>query len=152
MKDALKPRVELVGTVTSDSGDVDIIVERVDRGKSGSVWLFSRETLELASALYEEVEAVSVDNLLPSYLVRTRLGGIPLFEWLALLVGMPFLYLTTVLIGRLLGPLVGRIIRLVVKKPDLPNPEVLVVPARLLVLALTIYAVVSRISLPLLAR
>jgi MscS family membrane protein len=42
--DLLKPNQELVGTISSDNGNVDIIVERVDRGKSGSLWLFSSKT------------------------------------------------------------------------------------------------------------
>src|ERR1700720_4300052 len=52
--DPLKPQ-ELVGTISSDNGNVDITVERVDRGKSGQLWLFSSKTLDATADLYGEV-------------------------------------------------------------------------------------------------
>jgi MscS family membrane protein len=152
LADPLKPRRDQVGTVTSDYGAVEILVERVDQGKSGPVWLFSRETLEAIPDVYEEIETVSVNSLLPLFLVRTRVMGIPLFELLAVFVGLPLIYLTTVLLHRLLGALIGRTARFILKRPDLPNPEVLVMPARLLIVALTIFATISKVSLSLLAR
>src|SRR5258708_24454077 len=60
LSDPLKPDQELVGTIGSDKGDVDILVERVDRGKSGSLWLFSSKTLDSIPDLYEEVNGGSV--------------------------------------------------------------------------------------------
>src|SRR4029434_7675116 len=44
--DPLKPDEDLVGTISTSQGDLDILVERVDRGKLGKIWLFSRKTLE----------------------------------------------------------------------------------------------------------
>jgi len=148
----LNPDKELVGTISSDHGDVDILLERVDRGNSGLVWLFSNETLELIPDLYEESNAVSVDNVLPGFLVNTRFAGVVLFEWLAVFVGMPLFYLFTVLLNRLLSPVIGLLRRRLYKKPDLPNPEFLPVPVRLLLLAAVIHWIVSEVSLPLLAR
>jgi len=88
----LKPDQELVGTISSNHGKVDIFVERVDRGKAGFLWLFSRETLDAIPGLYHEVNEVSVDTMLPEFLVSNRIAGIVLFEWLAVFVGMPLLY------------------------------------------------------------
>ena len=152
LADPLKPRQELVGTVTSDHGTVDILLERVNRGESEPVWLFSRETLDAIPDVYEEVETVSVNSLLPAFLVRSRVMGIPLYELLAVLVGLPLLYLMTVLLHRLLSALVGRTARLILKRPDLPNPDVLVIPARLLIVALIIFETIGTVSLSLLAR
>src|SRR3974390_1851542 len=45
LRDALHPDRDLVGTITTSSGNVDIELERIDRGK-GPIWLFSRRTLE----------------------------------------------------------------------------------------------------------
>lgn len=45
LADPMKPDQELVGTISSRNGNVDIIVERVHRGKAGELWLFSSETL-----------------------------------------------------------------------------------------------------------
>ena len=148
----LKPTEELAGTIRSANGDVDIIVERLDRGKSGPLWLFSSKTLESIPGLFEEVDEVSVDSVLPGFLVNTRFLGIVLFEWLAFFVGIPLFYLFTSLLNRVLKPLVGNWRRRLHNKPDLPNPQVLPVPIRILLLAAVIRWLLTVISLPLLAR
>jgi MscS family membrane protein len=148
----LEPEQDLVGTVSSDSRKLEIFVERIDRGKSGSVWLFSRNTLDSIPNLYEEINLVPVESILPEVLVNARLAGVPLFEWLAVLVGMPLFYFLTVLMSRLLQRLAGRLSQRLYKKPDRPVPEILPMPVRLLLLAWAIHFWSSSVSLPLLAR
>src|SRR5262249_16600808 len=41
----LRPDEDVIGTVTTDDGPLDIVVERVNRGAAGRLWLFSRRTL-----------------------------------------------------------------------------------------------------------
>jgi MscS family membrane protein len=91
ISDPLKPDQDLIGTISSNNGNVDIVVEHVDRGKSGPVWVFSRKTLESIPDVYEEVNVVSAEDVLSELLVTTRVAGIPLFHWLALIVGIPAL-------------------------------------------------------------
>jgi MscS family membrane protein len=152
LADPLEPEQELVGTVSSDNRKLDIFVERIDRGKSGSVWLFSRKTLDSIPDLYEEINVVPVESVLPEALVNARLVGVPLFEWLAVLVGMPLFYFLTVLMSRLLQRLASRLSRRLRRKSDLPVPEIFPKPARLLLLAWAIHFGSSLVSLPLLAR
>jgi MscS family membrane protein len=149
--DPLKPDQDLVGTISSSNGNVDILVERVDQGKAGSVWLFSRKTLESIPGLYEEVNTVSPDDVLPEFLVTTRVADIALFHWLAIFVGMPLFYLATLLLNRLLKLLIRRL-RLRLGKADLPYTDPLPKPVQLLLLALVIRWIVSNLRLPLLAR
>jgi MscS family membrane protein len=149
--DPLKPQ-ELVGTVSSDNGNVDITVEQVDRGKSGQLWLFSSKTLDATAGLYGEVNVVSVNDVLPEFLVKTRFAGIVLFQWLAVFVGMPLFYLFTALVNGLVSRLVGLLRRRLNRKPDLPNPEILPVPIRILLQALIIRWLLTKLGLPLLAR
>jgi MscS family membrane protein len=151
LSNPLKPDQELVGTISSDNGNVDVFVERVDRGKSGSLWLFASKTLDSIPDLYDEVNVVSVDNVLPKFLVETRFAGIALFEWLAVFVGMPLLYFLTVLLSRLISRLVG-LLGGSYKKPDLSNSDFLPTPVRLLLLAFVIHWITSKVNLPLLAR
>jgi len=147
-----EPNLDLVGTIDSASGDVDIVVERVDRGKAGSLWLFSAKTLDSIPDLYNEANTVSIENVIPAFLVDTRIVRIPLYEWLALVVGMPLLYLLTVLLNRLLSFLIGHLRRLRTN-PDLPNnTEFLPTPVRLLLIAASIRWILSKVSLPLFAR
>jgi MscS family membrane protein len=93
-----------------------------------------------------------VQNILPDFLVTTRIVRIPLFEWLAVFVGVPLVYYLTVLLNRLLSRLIGVVRRNLYRKPDLRNPEILPQPVRLLFLAFVIYSITSRVGLPLLAR
>lgn len=107
LSNLLHPDQEQVGTISSDNGNVDIFVERVNRGNSGFLWLFPTKTLDAIPELYEEIDVISVDDILPGFLVNTRFAGIPLFEWLAVFVGIPLLYFVAILLNRLLGALIG---------------------------------------------
>src|SRR5262245_64401474 len=78
----LKPDQDIVGAIDTNEGSLDIVVERLNRGASGSVWLFSRRTLDAIPRAYEEIHRVSIDAWLPRFLTRPRIGGIRFFEWL----------------------------------------------------------------------
>ncbi len=152
LADPLHPNLEVIGTVPSNGGSVEILLERMDRGEVGSVWLFSRKTLDAIPNLYEEVNVQPVENVLPDFLTKTKIANIPLFEWLAIFVALPLLYLVTGLLSRLLSHLAGRLYRRLRTNPDLPDPLVLRRPVRLLVLVLVIRWMLSRYALPLLQR
>ena len=152
LSDPLNPDRDLVGTIRTDDREVNIFVERVDRGKSGSVWLFSSKTLDAIPDLYAEIDAISIDHILPEFFINTKLATISLFEWLAVLVGMPFVYFLTVLLSRILSRVGGVLRRRLRRNPGLPNPELLPNPLRLLLLAFAIQWINSKVSLPLLAR
>ena len=147
----LRTDQDLVGTVTSGKGDVDILLDRVEHGNA-SVWLFSNKTLDSIPDIYEELDIVNVDAVFPSFLVHKRLFGIPAYEWLVVFIGIPMFYFLLALLNRLLRPYAGRVRRRLKNKPDLPNPEILPTPIRLFLLALTIRWLLSEVSLSLLAR
>lgn len=150
--DPLNPDHDLVGTIPSDDGDVQILLERVSRGKSRPVWLFSSKTLDAIPNLYEEVEALNVDTVLPGFLVSTRMFGIQLFEWVAIFLGLPCLYLFTGLLNRLFGSLIVHARRSTGSRREPSNPEILHKPTRLLLIALVITWLRPKIGLSLLAR
>jgi len=151
-RDPLEPNRELVGTIRGESRNIDIFVESVDRGKSGSVWLFSGKALESIPDLYDEINALEVDYVLPEFLVDVRFAGIALFEWLAVFVGIPLFYVIAALLNGLLSSFVGLLRRRLRKKPDLPDPVVLPYPIRLLLAAWVIHWLLTKLSLPLMAR
>ena len=143
---------DLVGTIDSGNGAVDIVVRRVDLGKNGAVWLFSKETLDAIPALYEEVNLVPVQKAVPAFLTERKFLQIPLFEWIFVLVGMPVIYLLTGLVDKLLSPLAVYIWHRFRRKPDLRHAQVLHRPVRLLILAIAIRWLVGNLSLSLLTR
>jgi MscS family membrane protein len=152
LSNLLMPDRELVGTISSEKGNVDIYLERVDRENTGPVWLFSSETLNAIPALYAESNTVPVENILPDSLVKNRFEGIPLFEWLAVLVGMPLFYFLTVLLNRVVAPFASSLRRRLYKKSGLPDFQPFPGPVRLLLLAVAINWTISKINLPLLGR
>src|SRR5262249_61161364 len=77
---------------TTANGPLDIVVERVNRGSAGRLWLFSRRTLDAIPGVYEEGDMVRVDRHLPGFLKKAQFGGVRLFAWLALFVLIPILY------------------------------------------------------------
>jgi MscS family membrane protein len=150
--DPLRPDEDLVGTIPTANGDLDILIERVDRGKLGKIWLFSRKTLKTIPDVFPELTMSTVEKILPESLVKNRLAGIPIFEWLALFVGMPCLYALTGLVDRLLGLVVSGFRRHLLRNTNQQNSRMLPPPLRLLLLALTIRWLLSTVGLPLLAR
>jgi hypothetical protein len=61
----------------SSTSVIEILLERLDRGKGGSVWLFSSGTLDSIPDLYNEVNTVRVEGILPRSLqnwLRVRCG------------------------------------------------------------------------------
>jgi MscS family membrane protein len=152
MADPLHPNLELVGTIPSSGGDVEILLKRMDRGKASTIWLFSSGTLNSIPRLYNEINTVTVENVLPKFLTETKIGPIPLFEMLAVFVGMPLFYLLASLLNRVLSRPVGLLRRRLRRNDALQDPHILPRPIRLLALALFIRWMLSLLSLPLIAR
>ena len=152
VQDPRRPDEELIGTVSTPNGDLDIVVERINAGKAGQIWLFSRRTLAGLAAHSRESSIHTPETHLPEVLVTTRLFNVPLFEWLAVFVGLPFVYFLTGLLNRLLSWAFGELLRRIGWTPNRQNPSILPVPIRLLLLALFIRWMLTIVELPLLAR
>jgi MscS family membrane protein len=75
---------QVIGTFSV--GDADVPVVLVQTGK---IWLFSAETLARVPELYDAVQAHQVENKLPQILVRNSFLGMPLWQWLALVIAVP---------------------------------------------------------------
>jgi MscS family membrane protein len=152
IQDPRRPDEEFIGTVSAPNGDVDVVVERVDGGKAGQIWLFSKRTLEVLPAFSRESGINTAESDLPRVLVTTRLLTVPLFEWLAVFVGLPFVYFLTGLLNRLLSWTFGKLRRRIWRTGNQPNPSILPVPIRLLLIAMFIRWMLTIVELPLLAR
>jgi MscS family membrane protein len=94
----------------------------------------------------------AVETILPKVLVDTRLATIPLFQWLAILVGLPSLYILTGLLSRLLRAAVAALLGRSRTAHISYIPGVLPTPIRLLLVALIIRWLLAHVGLPLLAR
>jgi MscS family membrane protein len=78
-----------LGTMSSGDVEADLEVVRVSDPSAGKIWLISSDTLTKVPELYDQAEARQVEHKLPSVLVKHQLAGMPLWQWLALLLAAP---------------------------------------------------------------
>jgi len=149
--DNLRTTRDLVGTVKTDQGSLDIVVERVQRRGEPPIWLFSSDTLAGVPKLSAESPMARLEDRFPGWMKETQLFDIPLWRWLLLLVSVVVILLVAGLSSRLihwiLRPALGRVLPIssenVIRKLRLP--------IFLLLLAATV-RFFSRYSLTVLSR
>jgi MscS family membrane protein len=78
-----------MGTMSSGDVEVDLDLVRVTDPNAGKIWLISSDTLAKIPELYDQVEARMVERKLPAVLVKHHIAGMPLWQWLALIVALP---------------------------------------------------------------
>jgi MscS family membrane protein len=78
-----------VGNLNSGDVDADLILVRVPDGNGGRIWLVSSDTLARVPELYEQAAVHQVETRLPQALVRNQFLGLPLWQWLAILLAIP---------------------------------------------------------------
>lgn len=84
----LPPDQQKVGNLVAGDAETELILVRVTDPASGRVWLFSQPTLEKVPDLYDQLQARQVEKNLPESLVRITPLGMPLWQWLAILLVM----------------------------------------------------------------
>jgi len=154
LSNPLHPDRDIVGTISTSNGPLELLVEHVTRAPAGPVWLFSRQTLDAIPDVYAEIDVVSVDRYLPR-LTKIRIAGIRVFDWVILLVILPLGYRLLGLFGPLLAPLLALWRRR--SAPSTVRSSVQpanIVPGyvRLLLLALGLRWLQADIDLPLIER
>ena len=78
-----------LGMMTAGDVDVDLDLVRVSDPSAGKIWLISADTLAKLPELSDQIEARQVASKLPAILVKHQLVGMPLWQWLALLLLAP---------------------------------------------------------------
>jgi MscS family membrane protein len=78
-----------LGTMSAGGVEVDLDLVRVSDPNAGKIWLVSAETLARLPELYDQVQTRQVASRLPAWLVQNQFVGMPLWQWVALLVATP---------------------------------------------------------------
>jgi MscS family membrane protein len=78
-----------LGTMSSGDAEADLELVRVSDPSAGKIWLISSDTLTKVPELYDQVEARQVETRLPKWVVTHQLAGMPLWQWLALVLIIP---------------------------------------------------------------
>ena len=145
------PDQQTIGLFSNGDPDVSVILVRVSDPNSGKIWLFSTETLSKVPELYDNIEAHQVENKLPQSLVRNVFLGMPLWQWLGLLVAIP----AAIAIGWTVVLLLAIPRRLWLKfrhRPNLHGYRGMSTPLLVLFSALAHRIIAAYLGLPLLPR
>jgi MscS family membrane protein len=78
-----------IGTMTSGDFEQPLDLVRVSDPNSGKIWLISSDSLTKVPEIYDQLEARQVESKLPAVLVKHGFAGMPLWQWLALLLALP---------------------------------------------------------------
>jgi MscS family membrane protein len=141
LDDGLRPNREKIGTVKTESGSYDLLLDRVQKGSDPPVWLFSADTLRVVPQMYEELDYAWVEQNIPKTLLETRLLRISLWGWIAVILGIPFAFLIAWIITWALLPLIKVLTRRFMQRSVENDVARIAGPIRVLVLAALFYCI-----------
>jgi MscS family membrane protein len=147
----LEPDREVVGSISSRSGDVVVELERVSSAKTGAIWLFSGRALDAIPELYGEIDTARQQRGMLQLFER-RVGNVRVFEAISVVLGLLLLYLAMVVLGRLLTPLAALFWRKVLRRGGHAPSDALPRPARLFAMSALAHWLSSIVPLSLLVR
>ncbi|MBV8674373.1 MAG: mechanosensitive ion channel, partial [Acidobacteriaceae bacterium] len=112
--DNLQASRNLVGTVKTDQGSLEITVERVQRRGEPPIWLFASEMLAQIPRVSEELSQPDLEQKFPRWMQEGRLFSVPIWRWTLAVVAILIMLVVAGLLSRLiqwlLGPALGRIL------------------------------------------
>src|SRR5277367_396061 len=152
LNDNLPVGEDLVGSVQTANGPLEILVERVQR-RDALVWLFSAETLKQIPGVYGELNSADrVGVELPEWLLRPAWFSIPLWQWIAIIAGLALGAGISSILRRIAMPMFRRLFGRFLAEQDNRLLDLLEAPIRVLTLLAVLHATVVFLRLPLIAR
>ena len=149
-QEGVPPDRQKLGIMSSGDIEADLELVRVSDPRAGKIWLISSDTLTKIPEL-DQVEARQVENRLPKFLVKHQFVGMPVWQWLALLIAIP--------VAAAIGGLFLLIIEFPVRwwghrrgKPEVAKWRLAFGPAWLFAATVAHKVLASYLGLPLLQR
>jgi MscS family membrane protein len=152
LDDNLPPNLERVGEVRRDGQSEPILLERVERPGQPATWLVSSATLRRVPMLYKEIHLSWIERVMPEPWREFRLLGLPLWQWVVLLVAIPVVLAVAWVLHRLLLKVLHPLLKRLTGQRAGAQLTRVAAPLRLVIggVALAIWASLS--ALPLLTR
>ncbi len=136
LEDGLSNR-DLIGLIESPTGNVEMFLDRVQRG-GNRIWLFSSSRmLQEIPRLYDEIEPPWIERYVPEPLQTNRWLSLPLYRWIAFVLLIPLVFGLAALATRALTRVLRPVFRRFTWEHD--DRKVASGPLRLLVLAVFFY-------------
>lgn len=151
-QEGVLPNYERVGRFVVGQDSVDLILVRVNDPDYGPMWLFSSDTLAAVPELYDQIQIQSIETRIPGTLVRNSFLGMPLWQWISLLLLIPGATVCAWVLIQILR-LIGMLFTSVRKRSLDYQFRAAVSGPVLLLLATAIHGIlVHKLDLPLLIR
>lgn len=151
IRDGLRATREKIGVAKTQKGDLDVLLDRVQRKQEAPIWLFASETLTKIPEAYAHLHPFDLSNYLPESLRKIQFFGLPLWRLLAIFFGLALAVLLSSLVTRIFL----WIFQALLSKRKVQNEEEVLrklkSPVRILLLSLAL-TVGEAISLSALAR
>jgi len=93
---------ELVGTIKTPQGKMDVLLDLVKSPDEPPIWLFSQETVRQIPAAYASMQHKGIEEYFPEWATRIEFLSVPLWRWGT--------FLLTALILLVLASLVTRLV------------------------------------------
>ncbi len=105
LDDRLPPTQEKVGELHAGDAVLPLYLVQVPGPGSAKLWVFARTSLDHVTEFHGHLRFPNLESELPEVLVRLRLLSMPLWQWIAIVVAIPF----ALLIGWVLS-IAGRLL------------------------------------------
>src|SRR4051812_29401041 len=152
LADGFPAEREQVGSLSTDSSPVPIVLQRIQHASGNHLWLFASETLEKIPRVHQSLAPSLIERDLPEIWVKSHFFGLAVWRWIALLLLLP----TAVGLAWLICVVVFRAISVVVRRTswafDDDIASMLRGPLRLLVTVWVFHSGMIAVELPFLAR
>ncbi|PYV53077.1 MAG: hypothetical protein DMG91_17945 [Acidobacteria bacterium] len=139
-----------VGALIAGDVEAELTLVRVPDPSGARIWLISADTLARVPELYDQVQAAQVQMHLPAVLIKNELLGLPYWQWLAMIIGLPIAALIGWLLLKLLR--IPRVLWARRRDHRLRDWSNASRPLWLLLAVISHSIIVRRIRLPLLQR
>ncbi|RNI29208.1 mechanosensitive ion channel family protein [Rufibacter latericius] len=83
--DNLGPNLDRVGDATVNGEEFDLFLEKLEDAEGGPVWLFSSQTVQRIPEVIEDTKKPLADKVMPEFAVDTKWNGVPVGQWVFLL-------------------------------------------------------------------
>ena len=137
--DGLPSFRDYIGRVETPEKQVDVLLQRVPRGDGVSIWKFATATVVEVPGLFEEFGTRRLGASLAKLAPQGRFMGLPLWEWLGMLIVVPAM----MLVAWIAITVLGMLLRLTNHPRIVPLESRFRGPLRLLVFTASIRAAVG---------
>ncbi len=149
--DGLSAGEDRIGTIKTEKGSVDILMQRVPRGDGVDIWKISASTVAAIPALYQEFGYGPLGEMLPSFFFEFQFLNLQLWQW----IGLFAVVLIAAALSWVVAFLLVRLVRPWLSDREQVREEVTRLasgPLRLIVGVLLFRAAVVALALPLPVR